>query len=189
MTAAAAQDSRLADGFDRCKSVADEKLRLQCFDQLLRPEPGGTSQPSTASPWRLVRTRDPQGGDRELVSITRTADSATSDPELAGLMIRCSENADIEVLAVLLQPLPLRARPTVTLSDGGKPLSFPARVAAPGALILLPPDASILASGPWQQAKSLDITVEDPGLRAHGTIPLDGLATGLTNLRGNCPLH
>jgi hypothetical protein len=56
-----------------------------------------------------------------------------------------------------------------------------------GALVLLPAEATELANGPWQQAKVLDITVEDPELRAHGMIPLDGLGTGLTNLCGNCP--
>src|ERR1700694_1530101 len=181
-----AQDAGLSEGYDRCKSVADEKLRLQCFDRLVRPEAKGAVPPSKPSPWRLVRTREPQG-DRELVSITRTADIFQSDPELAGLMIRCSQKADIEVLAVLLQPLSLRSHPTVTVSDGNKTIAFPAKVAAPGALVLLPEEASDLANGTWQQAKLLDVTVEDPELHAHGMIPLDGLSLGLTNLRANCP--
>jgi hypothetical protein len=72
---------------------------------------------------------------------------------------------DIEVLAVLLQPLPLRTHPTVTLSDGGKPLSPPAR-GPRRPLSFANRGHRVGQRDPWQQAKVLDIAIEDPNRAA-----------------------
>jgi hypothetical protein len=181
-----AQDAGIAGAYEGCKAVADEKLRLKCFDSLLRPDDKNAASQRGRDPWRLLRTPDPRGG-REAVSIIRTVDPLRSDPDIAGLMLRCGEKADVEVLVALLRPLSFRSHPLVKVTAGTNKFSYPAKVVAPGELVLLPEEAAALAMGPWQQMHELDVAIEDPELNSHAIIPLDGLPAGLVTLRASCP--
>jgi hypothetical protein len=125
------------------------------------------------------------------VSIMRTADIVKSDIDLAGLMLRCAQS-NFEVVIVLVRPLPPRAHPMVTLSAGGNNATFAATVVPPGAEILLPADASALASGPWQAAPELSVQIaavegDEPSAPMHGIIPLAGLGAAIPLLLSNCP--
>jgi hypothetical protein len=192
--------------FEHCRTIADDAARLRCYE-------GATSQPPAAAPsqspaaatplppavappqasstgagnWRLVRTPNPAGGP-DAVSITQTADITKSDLDLAGLMLRCGQTG-VEVLVVLVEPLPPRAHPKVSVSTGGAALDLPATVVPPGALILLPQDASVLANGPWQNAAELTIDVEDSSERVKGVVPVAGLSSALPKLMANCAAH
>jgi hypothetical protein len=160
--------------------------------------------PPTPSEWRLVRTPNPRGGP-DAISIMRTADLARSDSNLAGLTLRCAQSG-VEILIILLEPLPLRARPQVTTSAAGSETTFEATVVPPGIAILLSADAWALLQGPWQAPLEVQSLVSHGESRAagfaalcrahkqheqasvHGAIPITGLSAALEALRANCPL-
>jgi hypothetical protein len=121
----------------------------------------------------------------------RTADIVKSDIDLAGLMLRCAQN-NFEVIVVLVRPLPPRAHPKVTVGTGGSSVEFTATVVPPGAEVLLPADASALASGPWQAAPELSVQIaavegDEPSAAVQGIIPLAGLGNAIPLLLSNCP--
>jgi hypothetical protein len=176
----------------RCRTIADDAARLRCFEE-------ATSKPSNPpapkpdpdiGTWRLVRTPNPVTG-ADAVSIMRTADIVKSDIDLAGLMLRCAQS-NFEVIVVLVRPLPPSAHPKVTLGTGGSSVDFTATVVPPGAEVLLPADASALASGPWQNAPELSVQVAatdggEPLAPVQGIIPLAGLSNAIPLLLSNCP--
>jgi len=190
-----AQNSAPDQAFDRCKAINDDSLRLSCLRSIIqdRDNAKGGSPAGRDSPprWRLVQSVDPQS-DRKAMSIMRTADTVRSDPDLAGLMIRCRSrlgdgSPNLEVLVVLLNPLPLRAHPNVRLKSESAENRYTASIAAPGALVLLPAEAVALATGSWQSANELAIDVEDSGLTIHGVVALAGLRAALSDLSASCP--
>ena len=187
-----AQQSGSGGNFERCRTIPDDAARVRCYE-------GTTTKPAMnpiaptlgpgAGSWRLVRTRNPSGGP-DAVSIMQTADTAKSDLELAGLMLRCREGG-FEVLVVLVTPLPPRAHPKVTVTTGGKSTDFTGTIVPPGAAVLLPQEASELASGSWTRASEISVQVEAgqgdgiPAIR--GIVPLTGLKAAVPSLLANCP--
>lgn len=137
------------------------------------------------SDWRLLRTANPRGG-ADAVSMIHTADITRSDPELAGLMLRCGEHG-AEVIIVVVTPFPPRAQPDVTVGADGKEWRFTARVVSPGAELLLPAEATGLATGPWQLTHELVVKVSSPEQSFGGVVPIDGLGAALATLAANCP--
>jgi hypothetical protein len=175
---------------ETCRAIQDSDARLRCFESATSILGGSQRAPSTPGSlegWRLVRTPRPAGG-KDAVSIMHTADPLRSDPDLAGLVIRCSETGN-EVLIALITPLPPRARPQVVLGDTGAGPRLEAKVLPPGALILLPPAATVLANGRWQALPELSVQVTDEGTAIRGVVPLQGLAAGLQVLTANCPAN
>lgn len=189
-----AQNSVADPAFERCKAINDDSLRLSCLRSILKDRETKAGPPAgqdSVARWRLVQTLDAQS-DRKAVSITRAADTIRSDPDLAGLMIRCRSKPgdgqlNLEVLIVLLNPLPLRAHPNVRLKSESGESRYTASIAAPGALVLLPAEAAALATGPWQSVNELTIDVEDAGLAVHGVVALGGLRAALSDLSASCP--
>jgi hypothetical protein len=74
-----------------------------------------SQQPSTnvEDGWRLLRTPDPRGG-RDSIAVSRTADLLRSDPEFAGMMLRCT-GGEIET------PLCAGATPVAPQSSASYP--------------------------------------------------------------------
>jgi hypothetical protein len=183
------QPSVPESAFEHCRAMPDDASRLHCYEDLSKPSQQAASPPQTQSrgsgAWRLVRTPNPAGG-ADAVSIMQTADISRSDLDLAGLMLRCGQTGT-EVVIALVQPLPPRARPKVSVSTGAGAISFTATVVPPGALVLLPQDAGALVDGPWQNADELSVDVEDSSEQVKGVIPLTGLGNALPNLLANCP--
>jgi hypothetical protein len=179
--------------FERCRSIADDAARLRCYEAATsNPAKGPLPHtPGAATgPWRLVRTPNPAGG-RDAVSVMKTADVTKSDIDLAGLMLRCGES-NIDVLLVLVRPLPPRGRPRVSVTAGSNTTDFVASVVPPGAELLLPPEATALASGPWQAAPELAVEVgavegDDQPTPIQGVISLAGLGEAILRLQANCP--
>ena len=170
---------------EHCRTITDSGARLRCYEATTSDR-SDKRQSSIAGAWRLVRTPNPAGGP-DAVSIMHTADVSRSDLDLAGLMVRCGQETT-EVLIVLVRPFPPRARPKVSIGVAGSgPVEFTASVAAPGLLLLLPPEANTLAAGPWQTAPELTIAVADEHAPIHGVVPLTGLGIALGELRQNCP--
>ena len=135
--------------------------------------------------WHFVRTRDPHGAG-EAVSIMHTADTSRSGPDLAGLTIRCAKG-DTEILIVLMQSFPLRAKPTVVIGQANQESRFKATVAAPGTAILLPRDAASLVRS-WYAQNALFVRVAEDQDTIQGVVPLEGLETAFKVLVANCPL-
>ena len=140
---------------------------------------------TTGSGWRLIRSKNPQGGP-DAVSMSHTADITRSDLELAGLMLRCTDQG-VDLVVVVVTPFPPRAHPAVTVSANNKEWRFDTHVVPPGAELLLPAEATALASGPWQSAHELAVKVSSPEQSFGGVIPIDGLAGALATLIPNCP--
>jgi hypothetical protein len=138
--------------------------------------------------WRLVRTPGPdKSGD--IVSIMHTADALQSDPDFAGMMIRCQPKAALQIAFVLITPLPPRSRPQVTVSINHSGARFQGEPIPPGSMIALPREAEVLAKGPWQSAIELAVDIENDANVIHGAIPLDNLAAAISYLQSNCSEH
>jgi hypothetical protein len=170
----------------RCRAIQDQSVRLRCYEDAAAP-PVATPAPSGHGSWRLVRTPNPAGGS-EAISIMQTADLSQSDIDLAGLMVRCGDaTAAIEVLIVVVQPFHPRAHPRVNVSAGGITTQFRASIIPPGALVLLPPEASALATGPWLGSPALSIEVDrDDQGQLRGVVPVEGMKSALNELQSNC---
>jgi hypothetical protein len=169
---------------EQCQRIKDEIARLHCYEGVTsKPDPTSKSQSTGVGNWRLVRTPNPAGG-ADAVSIMQTADIAKSDLDLAGLMFRCGER-NVETLVVLVRPFPPRAHPKVTAGAGGRSGQFTATVVPPGSALLLPPEASSLAAGPWQSSPELAVEVADEN-PIRGVIALAGLGPAYRMLVANC---
>jgi len=170
---------------ERCAGITDASARIQCYQRALgQPASPGAMAQKPADGWRLVRSRDPRGGP-DAVSMMRTADTAVSDLELAGVLLRCGEQAP-EMRVVLLTPLPPRARPEVTITAGASQLRFEASVIPPGAELLLPQDARALADGPLRSTRAIAIRIDAAGATIKGSVVVEGLHAALATLSANC---
>ena len=171
-TIAHAADAINENAFNRCRAISDETAWLHCFESLTSQTPkiepsspqnnsdlqsapdrlqdptfGPQTTPSNlpiAGKWRLVRTPNPRDG-QDVISIMTTAELSGSDPDFAGLVLRCAD-PDFETLVFLINPLPPRARPTISIN--GK--EFEGSVIPPGASVLLPRTATALVKEQWR---------------------------------------
>jgi hypothetical protein len=169
-----------------CPIIRDAVSRMHCNEGfgLNVAQTGAQAGPTADDAWRLLRTSDPAGG-RDVVSIMRIADVSKSDREFAGLMLRCSEGS-MQVLVVLFRVLPPRAHPKVRLAAGSSSVELTASVVPPDVSLLLPDDATALATGAWLAATELVVTVGDEQGTIRGVIPLLGFGRALALLRSNC---
>ncbi len=153
---------------------------------LVAPAAADAPHPQPTGGWRLMRTANPRGG-ADAVSMSHTADITRSDPDLAGLMLRCGEKG-AEIVIVVVTPFPPRAQTSVTIGADGKEWRFEARVLPPGAELLLPAVATGLAAGQWQSAHELAVKVSSQEQSFGGVIPIDGLDAARATLAANCPV-
>jgi len=135
--------------------------------------------------WKVARVRGPAQGE-EFSSIMKIADTSRSDPDFAGLMIRCAPKGKIDVLAVLVRPFPPTTRPQVTITSAQTSEVFEGKMAAAGAAVILPDEASALAGGLWQSLSSLSLTVKNADEEIKGVVALDGLRAAYGNLVSGC---
>jgi hypothetical protein len=136
--------------------------------------------------WRLVRTPGPDNkGD--VVSIMRTAEALESDPDFAGLMIRCRERSALQIAFVIVRPFALRSHPKIFVTAGSTNVNFEASVIPPGSLLSLPNEAEVLARGPWQSAKELRVKIESGPDKIDGLVSLENLAGAISSLQASCP--
>jgi hypothetical protein len=135
--------------------------------------------------WRLVRTRNPRGGD-DAVSMMRTANISASDLEFAGAMLHCGDNG-LEFLLVVITPFPPRARPEIAITAGANELHFAGTVIPPGAELLLPMGARELAAGPLHAARSMAIKITLADVTIKGEVAIDGLEAAINTLANSCP--
>jgi hypothetical protein len=141
----------------------------------------------TASNWRFSRAQGTKEGE-SFASIMKTADTARSDPDFAGLIVRCAPKGRVDVLIALIAPFPPRSHPQVTVSSDGPPLVFEGSVTAAGAAVLLPDEAGTLAGVKWQTASSLAVSVKDGDREVKGIIALNGFRAAYSGLTSSCAL-
>jgi hypothetical protein len=154
-------------------------------------EPPRLDRPSveiaaSSSFWKYSRTQGPKEGE-SFAAITKTAETMQSDPDFAGLIVRCAAQGKIEVLVALIRPFPPKSHPRVTLSSAaGGTLTFEASMAAAGAAVLLPDEVSAFAAGKWQKAPSLSVLVKESDSEIKGVVALNGLREAYHSLLANC---
>jgi hypothetical protein len=185
-TSVFAQGHDVSQDFEKCKVIADDQARLNCLKNLI---PNASSQPTasaTSDLWPMVRTPNPKGGP-DAVAIMRTADTAQSDPDLAGLMIRCAEKPGLEVLLALVRPFPPRAKRDVVVTSGPTQSVLHAEASSTGIALILPIEAGAFTTGPWRALKELAVTIRDPEAEIRGIIPLDGVVPAIAKLLASCP--
>lgn len=146
---------------------------------------GCTAALAAENDWKIAQSTDSLTGAR-IASITRTAVALKSDPDFAGLMIRCGPKQKVDVSVILIRPLPPRARPQVTITGGREQKSFRGSMAAAGAAILLPDEAEALVSGSWQRTPALTVVVKDGTDEIKGALDLTGLSAAYGNLLNSC---
>ena len=145
-----------------------------------------TSTPSSV--WKFSRTQGGKDGE-SFAAITKTADTTQSDPDFAGLIVRCAPKGKIDVLVALIRPFPPRSRPKVTIAvSGGGTLTVDASMAAAGAAVLLPNEVSAFAAGKWQTSASLSVVVKESDSEIKGLVSLNGLREAYHSLLANCGL-
>lgn len=171
-------------GMLNCASGMSPEQRQRCDEEAFRQVETGSQSTQLEGGWRLVKSRDPDGG-ADAVSAMHVVDSARSDARLAGLSLRCGGNG-IEVVLIVLEPLSRSTRPTVVLLAGDKRAQLEASVIQGGAALLLPADASRLAASDWQGATELSVEIETKPAAIHGAVPIGGLSTALRYLSQNC---
>lgn len=141
---------------------------------------------ASSSIWKFSRTQGSKEGE-SFAAITKTAETMQSDPDFAGLIVRCAPHGKIDVLVALIRPFPPRSHPKVTLSSAaGGTLTFEARMAAAGAAVLLPDEVSAFASGKWQTMPSLTVLVKETDSEIKGVVALNGLREAYKSLLANC---
>lgn len=178
------------DAFAQCRLIKMDAARLHCYENAASSLSASRTDQGTnvAGAWRLVRSRGAAGG-REAISIMHTAELSKSDVDFAGLMLRCGDKGAVEVLVVLVETFPPSSNPKITTVAGQDRAEFTGTVVPPGALVLLPPEAAVLAQGHWQAAPELSVTLEEGKTLLRGSIPLEGLGAALLALRSSCPMR
>ena len=172
---------------ERCRRINNEHMRMQCLEQINSkaasfPQP----EPAASGTWQLARTPNPSGGP-DSISITKLTNPASSERDIAGLMLRCAEGATTNVLIVLAAPLPLPAHPKVIVVAGATTTEFIASVVPPGALVLLPEKASALVEKTWPSVPELAVSITDNNRALRGIIPIKDLSNAMRELQSNCP--
>lgn len=184
-TSAFAQNTDFIQDFEKCKVISDDRARLNCLKNLI---PGVASEeaPAPNDSWPLVRTPNPKGGP-DAVAVMRMANTTQSDPDLAGLMIRCAEKPGLEVVLALVRPFPPRAKADVIVRSGAAPFVLHAQASSVGTALILPIEATVFTTGPWHEWKELVVTIKQPEAEIRGTIPLEGAAPAIARLSASCP--
>ncbi|EIG58463.1 hypothetical protein [Bradyrhizobium sp. WSM1253] len=139
-----------------------------------------------SSIWKFARTPGPKEGE-SFASISKTAETMQSDPEFAGLIVRCAPKGKIDVLVALIRPFPPRSRPKVTIASAtGGTVTVEASMAAAGAAVLLPDEVSAFAAGKWQTTPSLSVVVKESDSEIKGVVALNGLREAYNSLAASC---
>jgi hypothetical protein len=170
--------------FESCKIIAGDQPRLDCLKKLLPGAPSDIAPVEQA--WRLIRTPRPNGGP-DAVAIMRTADTAQSDADLAGLMLRCQERPGLEVVLALVRPLPPRSKRDVVVKLGTAESVLHAETSAVGTALVLPVDATAFTTGPFREQSQLSVKISDPESDIRGVIPLNGVGPAIAKLSASCP--
>jgi hypothetical protein len=158
----------------------------RCADVLTSKVESGSQASSLPGGWRLVKTHDPRGGP-DAVSVLHAADIGNSDPSFAGLTFRCGQYG-IETVLIVLEPLARGSHYPVRVKSGTTETQIEATAEQGGEVLLLSPNTTALAFGPWQSAAEVSVDIAGPS-PIHGSVPTGGLSGALQALSQSCPAH
>jgi hypothetical protein len=173
---------------EHCRGINDQQARIRCYQAENSKATTGIfpQQPAASGTWQLARVPNPAGGP-DTISITKITNAIPPGQDIAGLMLRCSEGATTEVLVVLVEQLPVRTHPKVTVVAGPTTTEFIASVVTPGSLVLLPEKASALVKNAWQSVPELAVSIAEKARPLNGVIQLTDIRTAMRTLQSNCP--
>jgi hypothetical protein len=134
--------------------------------------------------WRLVRTPGPDK-EGDTISMMRTADLLNSDPDFAGMMIRCQDKHAPQIAFVVVTPFKPRSKARIAVSTGRSPARFDATIIGPGSMVALP-DAAAPLLHLWQAAKTLNVEITGEEATVKGVVPLAGLSDAVAQLETSC---
>lgn len=145
------------------------------------PAPAGATM--EGEPWRA----GPEGQEKAAAgpAIFRTAKLSKSDPRLAGLILRCS-NDSIEPVIVVIEPFPPGAQPKITLRVAGHESYFTGSILPAGVGIRLPIDGTKMVEGHWLSAQDVEVTIAEGDVVIRGAVGLSGLPEEIAALRVQC---
>ncbi|WP_420135602.1 hypothetical protein [Rhodopseudomonas sp.] len=148
---------------------------------------GPSSPPTSMSRpgWKVVQAATDEQG-HSAVAITRIADTQNSDPEMVGLMIRCSPPAQVDVALVVVTPFAPKSRPSVSIDSPGSTRSYEGRVAPGGTAVILPGVVAGLAAGHWQGLERLSFRIDNSGHQISGQVELAGLSQAYAEMTAKC---
>ena len=169
--------------FQDCRGKLNPNDRQHCEEMFARRVQSSSRISELPDGWRLVKTPNPGGGP-EAISVLRAANTAKSDPNFAGLTLRCGPTG-IETLLILLEPLVRESRYNVLAKGGSTETHFEAQALQGGEVLLLPPSATAMASGSWQAAPELSVSIAGPS-PIRGSVPTAGLSSALATLSQSC---
>jgi hypothetical protein len=132
--------------------------------------------------WHEVSPLDLSSADNRAVS--QTAELDGSDPDFAGMMIRCREGK-LETIFVVLNPLAPRTTARVRLQSQGGLEELDGSPIPTGAGISIPVDPLVDLQSRWRGGK-LEVALSAEGSDIHGVINLDGLIGPLMQLNAKC---
>ena len=170
---------------DRCAALNGTMSQLRWLEEAI-PRSEMSERPVLQG-WKLTRMPNARGGT-DSVSMVRPAEPSRSDSTFAGLMLRCG-SADIEVLLVVVRPLPPRAKPHIVVRTGSHSASLEASVIPPGAALLLGPPASNLIRSSWQSAEEAEVEIRYEESIIRGVVSLFGIGAATRTLLLSCPPH
>ncbi|MBI5128461.1 MAG: hypothetical protein HZA66_03380 [Rhodopseudomonas palustris] len=134
----------------------------------------------------MSRTSGRKEGET-FVSILKTAEALRSDPDFVGLMFRCDPKGKIDLILVVVSPLPPRSRPSVTLAVGETAVSLEGTILAGGAGINLSDGAQTLVARDWQTAPPLSVAVKGETGSINGFVDMRGFSRAYRDLLDSCP--
>jgi hypothetical protein len=137
------------------------------------------------STWKFNRTQGDKAGE-SFVAIMKTADTARSDLDLAGLIVRCTPKGKVDVLIALIRPFPPRTRPQVTIASSSGSQTFEGTLTAAGAAVVLPDEVAAFVAGKWQSTPALTVTVKENDSQIKGVVELNGLREAYGSLLASC---
>ena len=184
LTTSSGHTEPLRRGLQNCVTGVTPGQRQRCDEEASQQANALTQTTSLPDGWRLVRTKDPSGS-AEAVSVMHVVDTTKSDLALAGLSLRCGANG-IEVVPIMLEPLPRGSHPSATVTIGSDKVQFEASTIQRGEALLLPPPAASLAAGEWQKAAELGIEIATKPTLVQGTMQIRGLSDALRALSPYC---
>jgi hypothetical protein len=171
---------------DACRSIAEPAARAQCNEMSkMFGNPTNAQRTTLPGEWRLVRTPNPRGGI-DAISVSHTAEIQKSDPNFAGIMLRCDQG-QMEALVIVLEPYPPSAIIELTITRHNLPSKYRAGVVPPGVMVRLPADAAttLLAAGHQDEELTVSLASEST-TPTKGVVKLSGLDQAVGTLRGLC---
>lgn len=144
--------------------------------------PGLAGNENPAGAWHLVHG---VGKETDTQAILHTAEFERSDPQLAGLMLRCGQKG-IETIVVVVEPYSPQTRPEIVLRSAEQEVHFEGRMIPTGAGILLPDEAANWLTQAAKASGEVEIEIAAANKKIDGVVGLTGLPSAVQPLNYDC---